>query len=481
MDEKRPSWKEKWLKFRQDLASGGRAGQVVSPQMAPSGAKTGSSVNGGRRPIAINLGVDFGTSYTKASYRMVGQEYSGVVRFSHDGHENYFFPSTLLIDPSGAVSMSDRSAGSSRGEEVRYLKMFLADQGIGKCPNTLSSAISDQPTKVWRWLSAFYLSRVIVAAKASALRSEKAVIGDSPVEWSMNLGVPVDYLESELLARFREVLHAAWLLPESLGGETSLQLLSKEYEIAVQKASQQTLDCDVQPELVAALSSFANQHQAAAGIYSMFDIGGGSLDGSAFIFERKDGGPKLNILTSKVGPLGFEAVCTDVAGNGDISIVRQALLQMNSRRGLPAERLEQKEQQIRSFISEVIFEARKKPGGEWFEKEKTFPVFMCGGGSESNWYVSVILGTHAANNHWVAGRSPPYARTLLSVPRDLHPKTLSQEDYHRLLVAYGLSIPAGQGPEVIGFPKDNPRLERSRSEGSDKLRDEQIEKYGKPL
>jgi hypothetical protein len=296
----------------------------------------------------------------------------------------------------------------------------------------------------------------------------------------VNLGVPVDYLESDLLPRFREVLHAAWLMPEGLGEVTSMDSLAEEYETAVQKASQVSLDCDVQPELATALFSFANQHQAAAGIYGIFDIGGGSLDGCAFTFERLDGRPKLNILTSSVGPLGLEAICADIAGDGETHQVRKALLGKVSNLRLPFRRLKRSERQINRFVSEVIVEARAKPGREWFERVRNFPIFICGGGSSSKWYVSAILRTHAANQHGNVG-IPPYARAALSVPPDLHLNGLGREDYHRLLVAYGLSIPEGQGPEVIGFPKDNPRLARRTREESDKLRNVQIEKYGKSL
>src|SRR5689334_12439608 len=58
-----------------------------------------------KTPLYINLGIDFGTSFTKVCYRDVGREASGIVDFSsqHSSWPDALIPSLIRLGPSGKI------------------------------------------------------------------------------------------------------------------------------------------------------------------------------------------------------------------------------------------------------------------------------------------------------------------------------------------------------------------------------------------
>ena len=77
-------------------------------------------------------------------------------------------------------------------------------------------------------------------------------------------------------------------------------------------------------------------------------------------------------------------------------------------------------------------------------------IFVGGGGASSPWYQSSIAATYGDFRHFNAG-IPPYALTEVPKPADLDMKGLAVSDFRRFAIAYGLSVPFGEGPD-IGLP-----------------------------
>ena len=74
-------------------------------------------------------------------------------------------------------------------------------------------------------------------------------------------------------------------------------------------------------------------------------------------------------------------------------------------------------------------------------------VFLGGGGMRSPFYQWAIRGAHEARklHQW---RIPPIELLKVPMPSDLEMGSLPEADYHRFLIAHGLSTPAGEGPEI---------------------------------
>ena len=74
-------------------------------------------------------------------------------------------------------------------------------------------------------------------------------------------------------------------------------------------------------------------------------------------------------------------------------------------------------------------------------------VFVGGGGAGSKWYLDAIHSTHEDFQHIDAG-IPCYELSEVPMPSDLDLNGLVDNSYRRFAIAYGLSFPLGQGPEI---------------------------------
>src|SRR5690606_24408434 len=74
-------------------------------------------------------------------------------------------------------------------------------------------------------------------------------------------------------------------------------------------------------------------------------------------------------------------------------------------------------------------------------------IFVGGGGAVAKWYQHWILATYEDFQHANAG-IPPYELTEVPKPTDLDLVGLSDSDFRRFAIAYGLSVPYGEGAEV---------------------------------
>jgi hypothetical protein len=88
------------------------------------------------------------------------------------------------------------------------------------------------------------------------------------------------------------------------------------------------------------------------------------------------------------------------------------------------------------------------------------PIFVGGGGAGSRWYQQTILSTHDNFGHINAG-IPPYELTEVPKPSDLEMEEMDVADFRRFAIAYGLSVPFGEGPE-IGLPSQFAEPERAK-------------------
>ena len=78
-------------------------------------------------------------------------------------------------------------------------------------------------------------------------------------------------------------------------------------------------------------------------------------------------------------------------------------------------------------------------------------MFLGGGGSLSKWYRRSIEATHERFKQQNAG-IPPYDLQLLTPPADLRGVPDGEEPF-RHAISYGLSIPEGEGPDIV-FPSE---------------------------
>ncbi|MGB7084383.1 MAG: hypothetical protein WBD47_02435, partial [Phormidesmis sp.] len=277
--------------------------------------------------LDINLGIDFGTGYTKVCFRDVARDQSEVVTFAGPKQgglslDETLMPTRLAILEDGTLltglTMAEwRSNNRPIEKHIDYIKMRLAAIDFRKDSKEDDWRLEQIPEldddETVKSLCAYYLSRVIERSQQWIIQNKPDLFINQTVRWSVKLGVPVEHYDSDALKTFKEVLALAWLLKSSEVERSALTIDSLNRLIAhlrqwqAENIAEDSLDCDVTPEIAAAVWSFLNSRQAQEGFYTFFDIGDGTLDGAAFIFKQGDGHRQVDFYIGQVEPLGVSA------------------------------------------------------------------------------------------------------------------------------------------------------------------------------
>ena len=121
--------------------------------------------------------------------------------------------------------------------------------------------------------------------------------------------------------------------------------------------------------------------------------------------------------------------------------------------------LEGPQHEMRCLVARTVMTAKQKDGRDWWheaiqlyrhvghDQGTQLTIFVGGGGALSKWYQQTLLSTYAAHRLDCVG-IPPFQRAVVPKPINLKMGDAGDEAFHRFAVAYGLSVPFGEGPEV---------------------------------
>ena len=412
-------------------------------------------------PVAINLGIDFGTSFTKVCFRDVGTEQSGIAIIGRGVANNALVPTLLAVDADGKLHVADEASEDLKAIYVPYLKMRLAGEAIGSSLPTVAGLDLNEEQCI-RALAAWFLATIIVRSQRWIEGAEEDRLRNRSVVWSANVGVPVEHYDSNALAVFEEVLGVSWSWVRQDAVPATIDAAVESYAAEVGRPDRSIADFHAIPEISAAVQSFITSREATPGIYVYFDIGGGTVDGVAFNYVNDNGERSLNFYSGRVAPLGMAALrpaaeeaASDIeaAANFDAAIAVTA-------------NVEDLADKVRRLVGYVVFTAKKKDPRDWrwdsIQNEtrhrrfigqrdpstmKPLIVFVGGGGAHSSWYAATITSTYIRFGHQ-HNNIPPYRLAEVPKPADLSMAELNEREFRRFAISYGLSIPFGEGPEV---------------------------------
>ncbi|MBE9064351.1 hypothetical protein [cf. Phormidesmis sp. LEGE 11477] len=433
--------------------------------------------------LDINLGIDFGTGYTKVCLRDLALEQAEVVTFAPPTDSRLDLDQTLM--PTRLAILEDgtlltgltvaewRACDRPIRQNIDYIKMRLAAIDLAKEDLEAKANLVEAQAE-WRLekiaeldddetvksLCAYYLSQVIARSQQWAIQNRPEIFANRSVRWSVNLGVPVEYCDSIALKTFEKVLAIAWLL-KSTDIDTSaltidsLNRLTKHLEQWASTDEQiNQLDCTTTPEIVAAMWSFINSRQAQEGFYTFFDIGDGTLDGAAFLFDRTDGSRQVDCYIGKVEPLGVSAFVEKTADELQLTpeSIRHSLSNLSDSPLNDQLQNSSTRNKIQRMVAAVVM-----AGNEKHQKIRQFSVkkdigenlkvFIGGGGGNTEFFPDTIESTHSDFRQGNAD-IPPYKLRQIPTPEDLTVNGLDQRDFNRFAIAYGLCIPEGENPEI---------------------------------
>ncbi|MCX7027237.1 MAG: hypothetical protein NT061_07120 [Spirochaetes bacterium] len=292
-------------------------------------------------PPEIHIGLDFGTSYTKACWYYLDKAQRRLVTWneSWNGESSYFLPSRLWLDSENVLHIAVPQEKQPR--EIRYFKMAVAGQYFGQRILPGGLKLLSDPYRIY---AAFYIARCFEWIEQQAVSVEAANLKNRSIVWSCNMGVPISYFDSEISQHYQELLTAARHMQKAITDSEPMEWLDALYQEALQKP----LDNRFLPvpELYAEACGVFSDFHTPEGYYTLFDVGGGTVDGAVMRFERVAGEPQVNFLTASVEALGAEVV-ESCRGNGN--------------------KLHELRSKLDHQTAELIMDAKHKAQADWRE------------------------------------------------------------------------------------------------------------------
>lgn len=445
-------WREKLRKLHNELRRGNPGGtkdpvpRERESRNSESSAKTVSKGAGIKPVPAIDaiVGIDFGTRFTKVALSLPHIDRRVVLNLGGTGGK--ISPTRVLLGDDGRLYSISCGGQTKPKLPIEYLKNRLADPTAGAFGASIM--VERLPlARVIRPISAFYLAEILRKAEVAGRAAFPNELSPARrVNWSANVGVPTKHYDSELLDIFREVAAVAWMWRSTMVSAVRPDELAAEYEKIARVINPAEMPIQVAPELTAGLTHFAEHRNTPAGVYSFFDIGGGTLDGSAFRLRRERDGTSFDILSSNVQELGTMAVARNVVVRAYKSMVNEVErpiifggVSPEAKLGVP----KQIEERIQTFFATIMRDAigngllpksEAPQRGIGLPPKLKMPVFVAGGGCQSEWYQHLFARTCEEYGHSAQWGIASYDVKIVPAP----PHTVG-EDYPRFVIALGLT------------------------------------------
>ena len=447
--------------------SKGKDGPVATDldQIASRNSELHSSEDHGRT-IQLVIGLDFGTSFSKVIVGEPRVRYAVPFNGYEVGDRPFLLPSALSVLPD-----SGKCILASDGQDGRLhdnLKMPLIERDFSNEVRTLVAA---------------YLALLLRHARTWLFNTHGAIYKARKVEWFVNIGLPTDSFHDErLISTYRAIVRIAWLLsvlPDDVTLPRALDLLTKDdahpHNLQEKFADHLLHDDRISafPEFSAQLAGYVRSPRRRDGLHVTVDIGGGTLDVTVFNVHQSNEEDIYPIFARRVEPLGVRYLATArlLASQQKLNQTLSPFDDLPSdtafrkRFGITQNQLEKADlpfqKRIVSAVAEPLLYARKyryPTAPQWDLTSARYgepvPSFFGGGGALSQFYAALLRG--------FLRRNPPLTlrASQLPVPDDLEAPGLTQKDYARLAVAYGLSF----DPFDIGQIKRMNEVEDVRAE-----------------
>ena len=387
--------------------------------------RTGAnSPNAGGEKLFITLGLDMGTSTTKIIVRMPYETGEPIAIPApapcRSGNASYLWRTVLWLLEDGAFCPWPVTGATV----LTSLKQGLIRGDDSKMANTVSP---DEPSRAEAAVA--YLAFVIRYVRGWLLRNRPNLFrGRKPI-WFVNLGIPAaSYDDVRISEPYRRVGAAALLLAksdESVTVETTRHFLCDPYVVntGASEKDAEELGLAVIPETAAQMTGFSKSARKAAGLYLLVDVGALTLDACMFRLNQTN---DFGSMEDEVRPLGVESFYWFLSkGKTEPEFQKQCDYMLRS----------------------VVWKTKQKrdPNAMAFKRGNDVPVFLAGGGAANLLHQKIVksLGPwlqEYTNNDGIRLIELPVPKAI-----DL-PDPIEEEDFRRMVVAYGLSYP----PEDIG-------------------------------
>ena len=423
----------------------------------------------------IELGIDFGTKYTKVCFRDIDSDRSEVITFANgeSSIEQALILSRIEISQhgeifSGLTEAEWRCRKSSTGQAIDFLKMRLAyldEPPIRR--RWLPTVDSFNTVESIENLSAYFLSSVIIRSQNWLRDNHPILFKGRSIGWVLNIGAPVAYWEGPTISRFERVLKMAWALSCTPNICMSPRLTLEQLNYCTDEIRRWMVrnpaypfDGFVKPEIAAAVWSYIQATGTSEGLSIFFDIGDGTVEGAAFRYYRERGEVKIDFYSGSVEPLGVSALSSELEQELQLpeGSVKSCLI--DSKNLIRSSEIGQSKTRktFQKLVASVVVDGcdRHREIRQYQASQdvgSNLSIFIGGGGANIPFYRATVQSTHSEFNHSSVD-IPPYRLNAVPRPKDLEMNKLQASLFDRFAIAYGLSMPEGESP-VFDFPDES--------------------------
>lgn len=410
-----------------------------------------------RDPYFVQIGFDFGTSYSKCICRDVMTNKAWI--FIPTGSEGYelpfLIPSTLIVE-NGRLSHANNTRSEYRTNGLYHLKHALEkvalsewdDPVLKQYKNALADSDVNRLGSFLRICAVYYLAGVLGEVRTQ-IRKRLCWFGSNPDDYiAVNLAVPVADAERPTVNQlYQQILCDAWFLADRLRGHPTIEIKEVERlinEIGSQREAGMNDACFIYPETSANVQAFVRSRASRPGIYLFSDTGAGTVDQSVFIFLRRNGIEHLTYLHAGVIPLGsslIERQAALEAGRDDWKTLE--MWREKKEQGEPEIPLIKARKWIHEELSQETLRTLAKSKHKLIVKEqldKIRVIFGGGGHCEHPYKTGVIKPFSGMSSGSLFKNVLSPEVVGMPVPIDLELEASNARWMRRLSVAYGLSF-----------------------------------------
>lgn len=309
-------------------------------------------------------------------------------------------------------------------------------------------------------LAVVFLALALREARGWFLAQQQELYGDFELRWTFNIGLPsADFADESLCSAYGAVAKAAWALSLRTGGHhlrAATDLLDRADPLN-ELDDRQTAEINPIPEVAAEVAGYAKSTLRDEGLHVLVDIGATTLDVCSFVLHKSEDDDCYSLLTADVQPFGAsmlyrervsavkKAVDVHVGKLWDqydpVSPMADGVEAYSPPQDSVAASIRHHDtrysQTCKGMVWKTIVDLRRNRDPRSTRWQSAVPLFVSGGGSVMPFYRSVI---QKVSNDISKLYHPCRGIQSLSLtkPQNLD-AVMSEQIYHRLAVAWGLS------------------------------------------
>lgn len=407
-----------------------------------------------RAPYYVQIGFDFGTSFSKCVYREVSKDKAWVYCPDFlDAEYPFLIPSAVIFHEGVFRKHTDLETQYPKSG-LFHLKFAIERiacddieatvlSGYKKAIGTGSSA---EVSKFVEHCGIFFLSTSL-ATIVKSIKSRFDDFGQHPNDQlAVNMAIPVaDACQENISSHYKKILRKAWAVAQYYGDTDGIsldELSSLIHECDLGMVNDEL--CAVYPEVSANVQAFIRSPASSPDlrtIYFFSDTGAGTVDQSVFTYTEK-----LNYLAAEVLPLGSSHIdlkaCGEEVTLENMEYWRKEKESGNEHKNILIAKQWIEEQLRNESHRKTLDETQKRlPTGEGVDPVTTLQrhvrLIFGGGGHSTIPYESGVLKSF---RQIFNGNIRPDI-TSIQTPPDLELNGHGDSWMKRLFVAYGLSFP----------------------------------------